>query len=62
MYIILARVLQKIYSEKRIAGSRGMFSLNLIDIVKRAFLSTHRIFTLLLPTVDNNDVFRMLPV
>ena len=34
VYIVSARILQKIYSEKRITSSRGMFTLNLMDIVK----------------------------
>lgn len=34
MYISSARVLQKIYSEKRIASSRATFTLNSMDIAK----------------------------
>lgn len=61
VYIIFARVLQKIYSEKRIAGSRGMFTSNSIDI-QGNFLSTHSVFAMLLPTLDNIGVFKMLPI
>ena len=34
VYIVSARILQKIYSEKRITSSRGTFTLNSMDIVK----------------------------